>query len=319
MRLLPLLAGLLASATTATAAGADRTVTSPGNVLGLARSGYSAAFLSGPYKGHCGPHVELWSLVTGGVHKLGRHTDDLCADGPSTGSGVTDLVVAEGRVLWLAYAGGNTREWLLYTATITKQAERQLEFESVDADSTAPPPIVLGVASESVLPYSVGSTVKALAPNGKLLYTWQAPARVTNTTAYNGQVAVFVAGGHCFVLSPGGAVQQEYTFAPGQVQELALAGAGLVVQLPGGKIEIRKGTSVKTLFIPATAHMLDFAEGILLYKTVTELRLRRVSSPKAIVFRHGSFAQLEHNGLTYATGRKVYSVAMVNVNAALNG
>ncbi len=107
MRLLPLLAALLASAATAAAAGADRTVTSPGPVIGLARSGYSVAFLSGPYKGHCGPHVELWSLVSGGVFRLGRHTDDICKEGPSGGSGVTDLAVAGRRVLWLAHAGGN--------------------------------------------------------------------------------------------------------------------------------------------------------------------------------------------------------------------
>jgi hypothetical protein len=37
-----------------------------------------------------------------------------------------------------------------------------------------------------------------------------------------------------------------------------------------------------------------------------------------VLLRHGSLAQLEHNGLTYAVGRRVYSVAMVNVNAALN-
>ena len=49
----------------------------------LARSGFSVAFLSGPYAGHCGPHVELWSLVTRGVYRLGRHTDALCSEGPS--------------------------------------------------------------------------------------------------------------------------------------------------------------------------------------------------------------------------------------------
>jgi hypothetical protein len=316
MRLLPPLVGLLASAAIASAAGTDRSVTSPGPVIGLARSGYSVAFLSGPYKGHCGPHVELWSLVSGGVFRMGRHTDDICNEGPSGGSGVTDLAVAGTRVLWLAHAGGNLTDWLLETATTTRPAERMLEFKEVETGE--PSPIVLGVASESVMPYSINSTVKALGPNGKLRYTWQAPGRVTNTTAYNGQVAAFVVGGRCYVLSPGGAVQQTYTFKPGAVQEFALAGAGLVVQLPAGKIEIRKGNSVKKLAIPPSAHMHDFAESILLYKLGDQIRARRVASGKDVLLRHGSLAQLEHNGLTYAVGKKVYSVAMVNVNAALN-
>jgi len=316
MRLLPLLAALLVSASAASAVGADRTVTSPGQVIGLARSGYSVAFLSGPYKGHCGPHVELWSLVSGGVFRLGRHTDAICNEHPSGGSGVTDLAVAGTRALWLAHAGGNLTDWVLETATTTRPVERQLELEEVETGN--PSPIVLGVASESVMPYSIGSKVKALAPTGKLLYTWQAPRRVTNTTAYNGQVAVFVAGGHCYVLSPAGAVQQTYTFAPGAVREFALAGAGLIVQLPGGKIEIHRGASVRKLTIPPSARMLDFAESILLYKLGDQLRARRVTSGKDVLLRHGSLAQLEHNGLTYAVGRGVYSVAMVNLNAALN-
>jgi hypothetical protein len=120
------------------------------------------------------------------------------------------------------------------------------------------------------------------------------------------------------VLSPFGAVQQTYTFAPGAVREFALAGAGLVVQLPGGTIEIHKGASVKRLTIPPSARMLDFAESILLYKLGDQIRGRRVASDKDVLLRHGSLAQLEHNGLTYAVGRSVYSVAMVNVNAALN-
>ncbi len=316
MRLLPLLAALLVSASAASAVGADRTVTSPGQVIGLARSGYSVAFLSGPYKGHCGPHVELWSLVSGGVFRLGRHTDAICNEHPSGGSGVTDLAVAGTRALWLAHAGGNLTDWVLETATTTRPVERQLELEEVETGN--PSPIVLGVASESVMPYSIGSKVKALAPTGKLLYTWQAPRRVTNTTAYNGQVAVFVAGGHCYVLSPAGAVQQTYTFAPGAVREFALAGAGLIVQLPGGKIEIHRGASVRKLTIPPSARMLDFAESILLYRLGDQIRARRVASGKDVLLRHGSLAQLEHNGLTYAVGRGVYSVAMVNLNAALN-
>ncbi len=316
MRRIALLAAVLVAAEAASTAAADRSVTSPGTVRAIARSGYSVAFLSGPYKGHCGPHVELWSLVSRGVERLGRHPDAVCEEGPSTGSGVTAIAVAGTRALWLAFAGGNLRDWQLFTATTTRPQERELEFREVDVD--APPPIVLGVASEAVMPYSIGATVKVLAANGKRRYTWTAPGTVTNTTAYEGQVAAFVKGGRCFVLSPGGIVKQMYTFAAGAVQEFALAGVGLVVQLLHGKVEIRKGASVRTLALPPAARMLDYAQGIILYRLGNRIRARRLVDGKDALLRHGSLAALEHNGLSYAVGRKVYSVAMANVQAALN-
>jgi hypothetical protein len=316
MRLAAALAAALVVVAVAGATATDRTVRSPGVVRGLARSGFSVAFLSGPYAGHCGPQVSLWNLATRGVRKLGTHTDAVCNEGPPGGSGVTDLSVAGTRVMWLAHAGGNRTDWLLYTATTTSPTERLLELKQVDAGD--PSPIVLGTASEWLLPYSVGRTVKALGSNGKRLYTWTAPAEVTNTTAYNGQVAAFVKGGKCYVLSPAGAVQQTYTFPVGAVKEFALAGIGLVVQLPGAKIEIRKGATTKTHSIPAGGRMLDYAEGILLYRLGATIRAKRPATGKDVRLRTGTYAVLEHNGLSYAAGKHVYSVAMVNVHAALN-
>ena len=317
MRKLALPAILLAAAAVASAAAADRTISSPGQVRALARSGYSVAFLSGPYDGHCGPRVIFWSLVTRGVYPLGRRPYLLCRGRPSTGSGITNIAVAGNRALWLAYAGGNLRDWILETATTTRPAERRLEFREVNVD--APPPIVLGVASELVVPYSIGSTVKVLRANGSRAYTWNAPGRVTNTTSYSVNVAAFVAGGRCYVLSRTGTVQQTYTFPPGSVQEFALARLGLVVQLTGGRIEIRNGSSVRRLTLPAGARMLDYAEGILLYKLGAQIRARRVSTGKDVFLRNATFAVLEHNGLSYAVGRRVSSVAMVNVLARLAG
>lgn len=316
MRRLSVLAGLLASAAVASAASADRTVTSPGPVLALARSGYDVAFVSGPYKGHCGPRVELWNLATGGVYKLGRHTDDFCSEGPSTGSGVTDIAVTSSRVLWLAYTGGNLRDWILYTATTTSPTERQLEFKEVDVDT--PPPIVLGTGSDVLVPYAVGSTVEVLSANGHRKYSWQAPGQVTNLTAYGEQVAVFVRGGHCYVLSPAGAVQQTYTFHPGAVQEFALGGRGLVVQLPGGRIEVHNGSKVRVFSIPAQAKMLDYAGNILLYRLGETLRGRFLFSGKDAVLRKGPFGQVETNGLSYANGRTVGSIAWVTLTSLIN-
>src|SRR5436853_4183934 len=71
------LAGVAAllAAGAAPAAVADRSAASPGTVVGLARSGLSVAFTSGPYAGHCGDRVWLGSLVSRGVKPLGRHPD----------------------------------------------------------------------------------------------------------------------------------------------------------------------------------------------------------------------------------------------------
>jgi hypothetical protein len=315
MRALACLAVAAATASLASAAVADRTVTSPGKAQALARSGYSVAFLSGPYARHCGSHVRLWDLATGGVYRLGLHPDVVCNEGSSTGTGIADIAVAGNRVLWLFYAGGLTRDWVIFTATATRPHERMLEFRPVEYD--APPPIVLGTGSEAVLPYSIGPTVKVLGADGAKRYTWTAPGRVTNTTAYQGQVAVFVKGGTCYVLSASGSVQQTYKFPVGAVQEFALAGAGLVVQLTGGKVEIRNGRVVRKLTLPAGARMLDYAEGILLYKLGTQIRGRRVATGRDALLRNATFATLEHNGLSYAFGRRVSSVAMVNVQAML--
>jgi hypothetical protein len=63
--------------------------------------------------------------------------------------------------------------------------------------------------------------------------------------------------------------------------------------------------------------MLDYAEGILVYKRGTQIRARRVSTGKDVLLRRAAYAVLEHNGLSYAIGRRVSSVAMVNVQAAL--
>ena len=316
MRILLALAVAAMTASVASGASADRVVISPGRVLGLARSGSNVAFLSGPYRGHCGPHVELWDLVTRDVHRLGRHTDDFCSEGASTGSGVTDIAVANDRVLWLAYTGGNLRDWILYTATPTRPTERQLEFKEVDVD--APPPIVLGTGSEWVLPYAIGSTVKVLSFNGRRLYTWPAPAEVTNLTSYGQQVAVFVRGGRCYVLGPRGGVLQTYAFRPGAVQEFALGGRGLVVQLPGGKIEVHNGGRVQRFSIPARAKMLDYAGNILLYRLGGTLRGRFLFSGKDRALRTALHGAVETSGLSYAQVYRVGSIAWVTLTSLIS-
>ena len=113
-----------------------------------------------------------------------EHTDGCCCRRALDRQGVTDLAVAGNRV---ALARVRRREHAatgyLYTATSTSPSRARTgvrNFTGLERSS----PIVLGVASSSVMPYSIGSTVKVLQANGAKAYTWQAPGQVTNTTAY---------------------------------------------------------------------------------------------------------------------------------------
>ena len=303
MRVSALLVGLLATAAVASAASADRNVTSPGTVQALARSGYSVAFLSGPAKGHCGPQVRLWNLVNGGVYPLGRHTDAVCNEGPSGGSGVTDIAVAGNRALWLAYAGGNLTDWTLYTATTTKPTERMLEFKEVDAG--APSPIVLGTASEQVLPYSIGPTVKVLTANGAKAYTWQAPGPVTNTTAYQGQVAAFVKGGKCYVLSPAGAVAADLHLPRrGRAGVRARRGGArrAAAAREGRDPQGRVGEDGRSC--PRRHGCSTTPRGSCSTSSGSRSAARRVSNGKDAFLRYGTFGVLEHNGCPTPRGRR---------------
>jgi hypothetical protein len=314
-------AAVLVAAGTAPAAVAERSVVAPGAVVGLARSGSSVAFVSGSYAGHCGDRVWLWNLDSRGVTPLGRHPDVVCAQRPVGGSGISAVAVAGNRVLWLFHAGGNLTDWLVYTATTSRPLERRLEFEEVDVD--APPPIVLGDGSSRVLPYAVDERrlVKALAANGRLLYSWRAPAQVNALSAYGNEVGVFMSGGKAVVRSPTGGVAWSSTFPRGAVA-FRLAGVGLVVQLRSSVVQVRNGPRlVRTLRLPAGAQMLDYAEGILLYSLGTQIRGVRAATGKDALVREANatpvLAQLEPNGLSYAVGKRVCSVAMTEVATLL--
>ena len=311
-RLLPLVAVALVTAGGATGASVDKVVTSPGKVLALARSQSSAAWISAPGKGRCGSTVYLWTVLNDKTYTVGTSNQTLCGGG----SGVMDLAVAGNRVVWLAYDGGTSRTWHLYTATSASPSRRELERATPQNSNQSP--IVLGVASSSVIPYSSGSTVKVLQASGAKAYTWQAPGQVTNTTAYQGQVAVFVKGGKCYVLSPTGVVTATYTFHVGAVQEFALTGVGLVVQLPRGKVEIHNGSSVKTVALTSSAQMLDYQDGFILYRVGGQIRALRIATGKEAFIRFGTYAALESNGMSYASGRTVGSIPWVTFTSAVN-
>lgn len=60
--------------------------------------------------------VSIWITSQKRVVKLGRKTS---CERTSTGSGIGAVTIARNRALWVHYAGGNIREWSLWTATTT--------------------------------------------------------------------------------------------------------------------------------------------------------------------------------------------------------
>ena len=189
-----------------------------------------------------------WS--TGGVHKLGRHTDALLLGGPLD------------RQRHHRHRG---RERPGALARLHGRQPPRLDPLHGDADAAdrAAARVQGGrrrraAADRARHRLGVGAALRRrLDRQGALVrrpppYTWQAPGRGDEPDRRTArQVAVFVRGGKCYVLCPRGAVLQTYTFRPGAVQEFALGGRGLVVQLPGGKIEVHNGARVQRFSIPA--------------------------------------------------------------------
>src|SRR5947208_13040849 len=144
-----LLCGLaLAAALAAPAALADRTQPAGGKVLALGLSGADVVFASAATGERC-PALTIWHTDLRFDRRFSTGRD---CPATSTGSGIAAVAEAQGRVLWLSYAGGNDRDWTLYTASERARTPRLLRFVTVDV--SAPPPIVVGDADERLLPYA---------------------------------------------------------------------------------------------------------------------------------------------------------------------
>jgi hypothetical protein len=236
----------------------------------------------------------------------------------STGRAVSAVATTGDRVVWLAYAGGNTRDWTLWTATSTARAAHRLRFATADVD--APAPIVLGNGGDGGVPYAVGSTVVVLAPAGDRKLTWQAPGRVVALAEGANSVGALVAGGHLLVRSLSSANVVDLGYAPGDVKAFRVASVGAIVQTRNG-IEIRRPNRTAPLHVRSGARLVGFADGQLVYATGRELRefyrptgkdslLRRVPRPFV--------ADFDRRGMAWATGRRVCWATRAFVGAVAN-
>lgn len=177
----------------------------PSPIVAVASDGPYVAVAEGRSTRDC-DRVSIWVPAQRQVLRLGRRTS---CEKTSTGSGVASLSIARNRVLWLHYAGGNVREWSLWTATTTRQAPVRLAFETGEPSGVAP--IVIGggdadpafAPSGDVLPYAIGRRVVVLTSGGATLFTWDAPARVTALDSEPRVLVVAVEDGRVFRLDNG--------------------------------------------------------------------------------------------------------------------
>jgi hypothetical protein len=213
-------------------------------------------------------HVYLWHTAGGSIGKwrFGKPTNEPCSEGPSTGSGVAAVAMSAGRALWIQYAGGNLRDYQLFTATRTKTSPKQLAFAERGVD--APAPIVVGKGTRQSVPYAIDTRVTLLGDNGAAVFKWTAPSAVRRIASGAGpggaSVAVFLASGEVDLLSSSGMVVGTYSYQPDAVTAMSLAPAGLVVQV-AGSVEIRKGAQTTTVALPAGAQMFDYGQGRIYY------------------------------------------------------
>jgi hypothetical protein len=295
MRRIVALGLVLALAPAAGAATArERQVAGPISAVSL--SGTELAY-SDEYRRGC-HEVRVWDVATRADRRFSSH----CFVSSSTGSGVADVIATQGRALWLTYAGGNIREWSLWTKAGTARA-RRIAFLPADVDG--PPPVLLGSVWEGTLPYATGRTIVVLLPNGSRRFTFTADDRVVFLSAHSRGYAAVLANGSVLSISITGKLIRERTFAPGAVQSAVLAGPGLILETAAG-LEIHGSGPVRTVPLPAGARFLGYTEGIAAYATGSELRLRRLTNGSDRLVRRLAprfHAQLGRRGLAWGTGR----------------
>jgi hypothetical protein len=301
MRRLLVLALALALVPSAWAA-TVRTVTAPAPVTALAFDGERIAYATGFSAGDCN-RVYVWNLGTRGVSKLGRQTS---CEQTSTGNAVESVAIAGTRVLWVHYAGGNLRDWSLWTATTTQPAPRRLRFVTRDVD--APAPIVVGEGDGSapgdMLPYAVEREVIALRVNGSRRFAWTAPDRVTALAAGGGRLVVASEGGVVNVLDAAGAVDRTERYV-GEVSAVALAGSGLVAQI-GRRLVFRAGAE-RSWLLPAGARLDDATATAAFYISGGRARRILLANGAQRLLGLGSDVRVESPRFSIAVGRRVTS------------
>ena len=228
-------------------------------------------------------YVVLWNTATKGLWRLGESTTRVCTEGPSTGSGVSQVATSGRRVFWVTYAGGNFREETLWTATPGRPSPRRLADATSEVDSGARP-IVLAPGTREGVAYATGRVVTFVGDDGarRFRVTLSADVRLLSTGVGPGagRVVASLADGSVVTLSTAGDVVRTDAYPSGAVSALRLALAGPIVQV-GATIHV----GARTVPLPAGATMLDFRQGRIVYATGSRVMARRVSTGDDVLLR----------------------------------
>ncbi len=233
-----------------------------------------------------------------------------CSVETSTGTGVATVSLASKRVLWLAYTGGNIREWSLFTATPTKKQPKLLRFAAADVDG--PAPIVLGQGSRVGVPYAVGTQLVFLGENGQAIFKKTFPAAVRAVAAGEGpgniRLAVLLGDGQVVALTAAGAQVFSAPVTP-DVTAVSLFGRGVVVQ-SGTAVRMLKAASEETLTLPAGARVVDTGKGRLITSTGGTLSAVHPVTGATLVIAEGTssspvLGNVEAFGTAWSQGNKL--------------
>ena len=275
----------------------------PAPVVAVASDGAYVAVAEGRSARDC-DRVSIWITSQKRVVKLGRRTS---CERTSTGNGIAGLTIAKNRVLWLHYAGGNIREWSLWTATSTRRAPLRLAFET--ADPSDPAPIVIGggdadpefAPSGDVLPYAVGRRVVVLTSGGATLFTWEAPARVTAIDSEPRVLVVAVEDGRIFRLDDG--LLTRTVAGSTAADSIGLLGGGIGAQR-GRTLELGSGTGTRVRLRAGERVVFgsSFVAALLHRGRIQLVTPRGLPQGSSVA---GTAASLDGRRFTYASGRRV--------------
>jgi len=266
-------------------------------ITSLAADGSEVAFTAARTSNDC-DRAFIWEKATRQVLQLGKKQR---CDATSTGRGVAGIAVAGGRALWLTYAGGNIREWRLWTASTSRTNAKQLQF--VPRDVSEPQPVLVGSAGGNLLPYAVDTTVTILRASGSTAFTWTSPVHVVALAAQTGQVAVAQDGARVTVLDMHGNIVSVDVYAS-DVSAVAFAAKGILVQR-GSVLELRHDADAHEFPITAGARLVGAAGHWAVWSDGKLIHVLRLTNGVQTATYAGSSAALVGSRLYVANGRTI--------------
>lgn len=279
---------LASTAAAATALTPSRVLVARGNVTALDLTGRTVVVATGVSPKPCA--VLLWRTWKQSAIRVAPGVD--CTIETSTGVGIAAVSAAADRVVWLAYAGGNTREWSLFTATPSARRPLRLRFSARSVDG--PPPIVLGPGTAEGIPYGVNRELVYLANDGTRLFrvvTAEPVRLVASGRGPNGiRVVAYTSAGSIVALTASGVAGADDIVVKEPVRSLRLFRAGIAYQV-GDLVHIARAGGETLVDLPVGATMVDAAGAHILYQRAGGLGAVSVADGRTEMIVDGTRAQ----------------------------